>query len=130
MSGRDLVIHHSDFPSGIRLCVGAVVLRGEKVLFVRQTYGKLKGMWSLPWGLVEGMGADGHPEPPDEAAMREMRRKRELQPEWKGCSESRTMAPRRGSSACTFSTYVATSAASRRPTTRRQTELPTFPWTK
>jgi ADP-ribose pyrophosphatase YjhB (NUDIX family) len=71
MSGRDLVIHHSDFPSGIRLCVGAVVLRGEKVLFVRQTYGKLKGMWSLPWGFVEGMGSDDHPEPPDEAAIRE-----------------------------------------------------------
>jgi 8-oxo-dGTP diphosphatase len=53
--------------------VGAVVLRGEKVLFVRQTYGKLKGKWSLPWGLVDGVAADGSPESPDEAAIRETR---------------------------------------------------------
>jgi 8-oxo-dGTP diphosphatase len=71
MSRRDLVIHHSDFPSGIRLCVGAVVLREDKVLLVRQTYGKLKGRWSLPWGLVDGVGPDGLPEPPDQAAVRE-----------------------------------------------------------
>jgi 8-oxo-dGTP diphosphatase len=63
--------HHPDSPSRITLCVGAVVLRGEKVLFVRQTYGKLKGKWSLPWGFVDGMGPDGFPEPPDEAAIRE-----------------------------------------------------------
>jgi len=53
------------------LCVGAVVLRGEKVLFVRQTYGKLRGKWSLPWGFVDGIGPNGCPEPPDEAAIRE-----------------------------------------------------------
>jgi len=71
MSGRDLVLHHSDSSSGITLCVGAVVLRGEKVLFVRQTYGKLRGKWSLPWGFVDGIGPDGSPESPDEAAIRE-----------------------------------------------------------
>jgi ADP-ribose pyrophosphatase YjhB (NUDIX family) len=57
----------------IMLCVGAVVLRGDGVLFVRQTYGKLKGVWSLPWGLVDGAGPDGSPEPPHQAAVRETR---------------------------------------------------------
>jgi 8-oxo-dGTP diphosphatase len=63
--------HHPDSPSRITLCVGAVVLQEEKVLFVRQTYGKLKGKWSLPWGFVDGIGPDGSPESPDEAAIRE-----------------------------------------------------------
>jgi len=64
--------HHPDSQSRITLCVGAVVLREEKVLFVRQTYCKLKGKWSLPWGFVDGIGPDGFPESPDEAAIREM----------------------------------------------------------
>ena len=51
------------------LCVGAVVLRGDRILFVRQTYGKLKGMWSLPWGFVDGVGPDGSPEPPESHAL-------------------------------------------------------------
>jgi len=47
------------------------VLRENKVLFVRQTYGGLKGKWSLPWGFVDGKKFDGSPEPPDIAAIRE-----------------------------------------------------------
>jgi 8-oxo-dGTP diphosphatase len=65
--------HDPDLGPRTTLCVGAVVLRGDKVLFVRQTYGKLKGAWSLPWGLVDGVGPDGMPEPPDQAAVRETR---------------------------------------------------------
>ena len=47
--------------------VGAVVLRDNKILFVRQTYGKLKGQWSLPTGFVDPG------ETPDMAALRETR---------------------------------------------------------
>jgi ADP-ribose pyrophosphatase YjhB (NUDIX family) len=53
------------------LCVGAVVLHGNKVLFIRQTYGWLKGSWSIPWGYVEGKRPDSQLEPPHLAALRE-----------------------------------------------------------
>ena len=48
------------------LCVGAVVLRGDRVLWVRQAKGhSLEGQWSIPWGLADvGEGAE-------EAAVRE-----------------------------------------------------------
>jgi len=37
------------FPSKMQVCVGSVVLRGDKVLLVRQTYGETrKGKWSVP----------------------------------------------------------------------------------
>ena len=58
-------------PPRITLCVGAVVLRENKVLFVRQNYGGLKGKWSLPWGFVDGKKSDGSLETPDMAAIRE-----------------------------------------------------------
>jgi ADP-ribose pyrophosphatase YjhB (NUDIX family) len=58
-------------PPRITLCVGDVVIRENKVLFVRQTYGGLKGKWSLPWGFVDGKKSDGTLEPPDMAAIRE-----------------------------------------------------------
>ncbi|GAB4440763.1 MAG: hypothetical protein Kow00120_09020 [Anaerolineae bacterium] len=51
-------------------CVGAVVLRDARALFVRQTYGSLKGQWSIPWGYVQG---DDAGDPPDVAALRETR---------------------------------------------------------
>ncbi len=60
-----------DFPPKITLCVGAVVLREGKVLFVRQAYGALRGKWSLPWGFVNGTSADGSFDPPDASALRE-----------------------------------------------------------
>jgi ADP-ribose pyrophosphatase YjhB (NUDIX family) len=60
------------FPPRITLCVGAVVLKENKVLFVRQTYGGLKGKWSLPWGFVDGKKSDGSLEPPDAAVLREV----------------------------------------------------------
>ena len=48
------------------LCVGAVVLRDDRVLWVRQAKGhSLEGQWSIPWGFVDvGEGAE-------EAAVRE-----------------------------------------------------------
>jgi len=48
------------------LCVGAVVLRDDRVLWVRQAKGhSLEGQWSIPWGFVDvGEGAE-------EAAARE-----------------------------------------------------------
>jgi ADP-ribose pyrophosphatase YjhB (NUDIX family) len=63
----------SEFPPRITLCVGAVVLKKDKVLFVRQAYGKEKGNWSIPWGFVDGNKPDGSLEPPDIAAIRETR---------------------------------------------------------
>ena len=48
------------------------MLQDNKVLFVRQTYGGLKGKWSLPWGFVDGKKSDGSLEPPDVAAIREV----------------------------------------------------------
>ena len=54
-----------DLP-GWALCVGAVVLREDRVLWVRQAKGhSLEGQWSIPWGFVDvGEGAE-------EAAVRE-----------------------------------------------------------
>jgi ADP-ribose pyrophosphatase YjhB (NUDIX family) len=63
----------NDFPPQVTLCVGAVVLCEQRVLFVRQAYGDLRGKWSLPWGFVEGKLPDGSLEPPEVAAIRETR---------------------------------------------------------
>ena len=60
-----------DSPPRIIACVGAVVLRGQEVLLVRQTYGALKGMWSLPWGFLHGEDPRGFADPPQVAALRE-----------------------------------------------------------
>jgi 8-oxo-dGTP diphosphatase len=50
------------------VCAGAVVLRGDRVLWVRQAEGHaLAGLWSIPWGTVD-LG-----ETPAEAALRETR---------------------------------------------------------
>lgn len=54
-----------EFPPKKILCVGAIVLRDNKALWVRQTYGYLKGKWSTPWGFVDWGDT------PDEAAVRE-----------------------------------------------------------
>ena len=53
------------------VCVGAVVVWGCRVLFVRQTYGGLRGKWTLPWGFVQGGGAEGPCDYPDVAVLRE-----------------------------------------------------------
>ena len=56
----------SHWPPKIVVCVGTIVLQGERALFVRQAKGHpLEGQWSIPWGIVDPG------ESPDEAALRE-----------------------------------------------------------
>ena len=48
------------------VCVGTVVLQGNRALFVRQASGHpLEGQWSIPWGILDPG------ESPDAAALRE-----------------------------------------------------------
>jgi ADP-ribose pyrophosphatase YjhB (NUDIX family) len=64
----DLPQNSTDWPPRNVVCVGAVVLQGERVLFVRQAQGHtLEGQWSIPWGIVDPG------ESPDAAALRETR---------------------------------------------------------
>ena len=57
----------ADWPPKKVICVGAVVMQGDKVLFVRQSEGQsFAGKWSIPWGVVESH------ETPDEAVLREI----------------------------------------------------------
>lgn len=66
MTGRTQV--STEWPPRMVVCVGAVVLQGERALFVRQAPGHaLEGQWSIPWGIVD---AD---EPPEAATLRETR---------------------------------------------------------
>jgi len=46
---------------------GTVTLRGNRALFVSQSYGSIKGQWGIPWGVVEAG------ESPEAAALRETR---------------------------------------------------------
>lgn len=56
----------SSWPPKMVVCVGAVVLNGERALFVRQAKGhSLEGQWSIPWGVVDPG------ESPDTTALRE-----------------------------------------------------------
>jgi len=56
----------NDWPHKMAVCAGAVVLREERALWVRQAAGaSLAGQWSIPWGLVEPN------ETPEQAALRE-----------------------------------------------------------
>jgi len=56
----------STWPPTMVVCVGAVVLDGERALFVHQAKGaSLEGQWSIPWGVVDPG------ESPDTAALRE-----------------------------------------------------------
>jgi len=58
----------TEWPPRMVICVGAVVLHAEQVLFIRQAAGHaLAGQWSIPWGLVDSA------EPPEAAALRETR---------------------------------------------------------
>jgi len=58
--------NQTEWPPRKVVCVGAVVLQNEKVLFIHQAPGQsLEGQWSIPWGFIE---AD---ETPDDAALRE-----------------------------------------------------------
>jgi ADP-ribose pyrophosphatase YjhB (NUDIX family) len=62
----------ADFPPKMQVCVGSIVLREDKALFVRQTYGEtLKGKWTVPWGFVQGEDPSAYYDPPHVAALRE-----------------------------------------------------------
>lgn len=54
------------YPPKIAVCVGGIVLFGNRALLVKQTYGKLKDRWTIPWGFVEEF------EFPDKAVLREI----------------------------------------------------------
>ncbi len=60
--------YHMQHPEGKVWDIGAggAVVRGNRVLMVRKTYGAGKGRWAIPGGLVE------HEELLDEAAAREV----------------------------------------------------------
>jgi 8-oxo-dGTP diphosphatase len=48
------------------VCVGAVVMKGDRVLLVRQAKGhQLEGQWTIPWGILEAG------ESPSNAVVRE-----------------------------------------------------------
>jgi ADP-ribose pyrophosphatase YjhB (NUDIX family) len=49
------------------VAVGAAVRRENRILFVRQMYGWMRGLWGLPTGFVD------QGERPDAAALREVR---------------------------------------------------------
>lgn len=49
-----------------RLTVGAIVMRGRRVLLVKHAYGPTQGRWDFPRGHV------GELEPPEAAAVREV----------------------------------------------------------
>jgi ADP-ribose pyrophosphatase YjhB (NUDIX family) len=56
----------SKIPPRMIVCVGTIVLNGNKVLLIRQTKGhSLAGQWVIPWGFVD------NDETPDHAAKRE-----------------------------------------------------------
>ncbi|WP_420640605.1 NUDIX domain-containing protein [Candidatus Leptofilum sp.] len=56
----------SDWPPKKVVCVGTIVRKENKVLWIRQAKGaSLAGQWSIPWGIVEAN------EQPEEAALRE-----------------------------------------------------------
>ena len=53
--------------------VGGVVLKDDSILYVKQTYGRLADMWTLPWGLIEGQGDQREKiDFPEAAAVREV----------------------------------------------------------
>ncbi len=60
--------YHMQHPEGKVWDIGAggAVVRGNRVLMIRRTYGAGKGRWAIPGGLVE------HEELLDEAAAREV----------------------------------------------------------
>lgn len=60
-----------ELPQKVIVCVGSVVLRDNKVLFVRQAYGRLVGKWSIPWGFAYTSAASDDVDPPHIAALRE-----------------------------------------------------------
>lgn len=119
-----------DNPPKFVICVGAVVLRDDAVLFVRQTYGEgLTGVWTLPWGFVHGIGPGGQPDPPHVAALRETLEEGGVTAEIEGLlgiqnhGDHPTYGPRVYLLSC-----AGTRRVSQRPTRARPTGPPTSRW--
>jgi ADP-ribose pyrophosphatase YjhB (NUDIX family) len=70
--------------------VCAVVVRGERVLFVRYAYGHRQGTWTMPGGYAE------HNETLDQAAVRELREETGLHGEARGIVAVRTRVDEKG----------------------------------
>src|SRR5512136_2589212 len=70
--------------------VSAVVVRDERVLFVRYAYGHRKGMWTLPGGYAN------HDETLDQAALRELQEEAGLHGEPGGIVSVRTRVTQEG----------------------------------
>ncbi|NSW52549.1 MAG: NUDIX domain-containing protein [Anaerolineae bacterium] len=65
---RTKTLNKPEWPPTMAVCVGMVVLDGNRILFVRQAAGQsLAGQWSIPWGMVDAG------ETPEAAALRETR---------------------------------------------------------
>jgi mutator protein MutT len=59
--------HDQRTPLGVVVCVGAVVIKEDQILLVRQAAGHpLEKQWTIPWGLVDPGEA------PEEAVLREI----------------------------------------------------------
>ncbi|NOZ26921.1 MAG: NUDIX domain-containing protein [Chloroflexi bacterium] len=68
-----------DWPPKTIVCVGAVVLKGDRALWIRQAPGQsLSGQWSIPWGFLDPGEA------PEIAALRETREEANVVAEVKG----------------------------------------------
>ncbi len=64
----------TEWPPKMVICVGTVVLQGNRALFVRQAEDhSLAGQWSIPWGIVD------YTETPRDAALRETREESGIQ---------------------------------------------------
>jgi ADP-ribose pyrophosphatase YjhB (NUDIX family) len=70
--------------------VSAVVVRDQRVLFVRSTYGDRRGMWTLPGGYAH------HDETLDQAALRELREEAGLDGQPCGIVSVRTRVTEQG----------------------------------
>lgn len=95
-----------DFPPRVVMCVGAVVLRGQEVLLVRQTYGALKGVWSLPWGFPHGEDPNGFADPPQMAAVRETLEEGGISAEIEGLLGIQNHARRESGEPCVYLLFL------------------------
>ena len=95
-----------DYPPRVIACVGAVVLRGQEVLLVRQTYGALKGMWSLPWGFLHGEDPRGFADPPQVAALRETLEEGGIEAEIEGLLGIQNHARRESGELCVYLLFL------------------------
>ena len=69
----------SEWPPRLVVCVGTIVLKENKVLFIRQAKDQSQeGQWSIPWGFVDDEEA------PEDAALRETLEESGIRAEVKG----------------------------------------------